>query len=106
MDGSASQSSSITYTVLVTDPLPELEIIGPRSVGAGCGIELSCAVAGSLHPEATLSYKWICLFPADCNSTIGPELEGKRLVVDSSQAVLGSYKFGVLAFNALVRLQL
>ncbi|CAK9105808.1 unnamed protein product [Durusdinium trenchii] len=95
VDGSASQSSSITYTVLVTDPLPELEIIGPRSVGAGCGIELSCAVAGSLHPEATLSYKWICLFPADCNSTIGPELEGKRLVVDSSQAVLGSYKFGV-----------
>ena len=87
-----TQSASIIYTVLVTDSLPVLEILGARSVGVGCGIGLSCAV-GSLHPEATLSYNWICLQPANCNSTVGSGQTGQQLAIDAAQAGLGSYTF-------------
>ena len=96
-DGNDKQLDSKLFTVVVTDSAPNFIITGATAVGVGCGIELGSSVSGSFHPDVSLSYSWICLQPADCNSTVSNFVNGlsssERLVIGSMEALLGSYQF-------------
>jgi len=98
-DGNDKQLDSKLFTVVVTDSAPNFIITGATAVGVGCGIELGSSVSGSFHPDVSMSHRWICLQPADCNSTISNFVSGgnssERLVIGSNEAVLGSYQFRV-----------
>ena len=100
-DGNDKQLDSKLFTVVVTDSAPNFIITGATAVGVGCGIELGSSVSGSFHPDVSMSQRWICLQPADCNSTISNFVSGgssnERLVIGSNEAVLGSYQFRALA---------